>query len=147
MEVILNKDVDRLGRSGQVLKVKDGYARNFLFPNGLALPATPDNLKKVEAAKQKRLQEEGRIRKEAEDLKAKLESLSLTMPVLVQEDEKMYSSITANEIVQALKDEGITLEKSAILLDEPLKSLGIYQVAVKLHREVTASVKVWIVKK
>ncbi len=147
MEVILNKDVDRLGRSGQVLKVKDGYARNFLFPNGLALPATPDNLKKVEAAKQKRLQEEGRIRKEAEDLKAKLESLSLTMPVLVQEDEKMYSSITANEIVQALKDEGITLEKNAILLDEPLKSLGIYQVAVKLHREVTASVKVWIVKK
>ncbi len=147
MEVILSKDVDRLGRSGQVLKVKDGYARNFLFPNGLALPATPANLKKVEADRQKRTQEEDRVRKEAESLKAKLESLSITMPVLVQEDEKMYSSVTANEILQALKDEGITLEKSAIILDEPLKALGIYQVAVKLHHEVSASVKVWIVKK
>lgn len=147
MEVILTKDVDKVGKSGSVIKVKDGFARNFLMPNKLALPVTPENLKRLELAKQKKALEAEKIKNSSNELKTKLEKLSLTIPVLAQEDEKMYASVTAQDIVSSLKEEGIEIDKNAVILEEPVKALGIYEVSVKLHPEVTAKLKIWIVKK
>jgi large subunit ribosomal protein L9 len=147
MEVILNQDVDRLGKAGQVIKVKDGFARNFLIPNGLAVPMTSSNLKRLEEERQKKTRQEDKVKKEAESIKEKIAGLSLTMPVLVQEEEKLYGSITAQDIITALKEEGFTIDKSAVLLEEPIKGLGIYEVGIKLHPEITTHIKVWIVKK
>ncbi|HTZ11903.1 MAG TPA: 50S ribosomal protein L9 [Candidatus Margulisiibacteriota bacterium] len=147
MEVILNRDVDKLGKSGSVVKVKEGYARNFLIPNGLAIPLTPGNLKKLEQEKEKKTLELEKSRKAAEALRDKLSGLSLTITALSQEEEKIYGSVTAQDIVSSLKDEGIEIDKENIMLDEPIKSLGIYEVSVKLHPEVEGKIKVWIVKK
>jgi large subunit ribosomal protein L9 len=147
MEVILHQDVDRLGKAGQVIKVKDGFARNFLIPNGLAVPMTSSNLKRLEEERQKKTRQEDKVKKEAESIKEKIAGLSLTMPVLVQEEEKLYGSITAQDIITALKEEGFAIDKSAVLLEEPIKGLGIYEVGIKLHPEITTHIKVWIVKK
>lgn len=147
MEVILIQDTDKLGKKGKVVKVKDGFARNFLIPNKLAIPATKVNLGKLEQEKKKDLLHSEKIKKECEEIKQKLEGLSLTLPVLVQEEEKFYGSIGANEIAHALKEDGLDIDKSFIILDEPIKSLGIYEVPIKLHPEVLAKVKIWIVKK
>lgn len=147
MEVILSRDVDRIGKAGQVVKVKDGFARNFLLPNRLALPLTPANLKKLEDEKQKKSLELEKTRKEAEVTREKLGALSLTIPVLTQEEDKMYASITAQDISVALKDEGIEIDKNWITLESPIKSLGIYEVSIKLHPEISTKIKVWIVKK
>ncbi len=148
MEVILNKDVDKLGKSGQVIKVKDGFGRNFLIPNGLALPLTAANLKRLEQEKQRKVFQLEKIKKEAEALKEKLGSLSLTLAVLAKEEaEELYGSIGATDIAAALKEEGFDIDKNSIILDEPIKSLGIYEIPVKLHPEISAQVKVWVVKK
>jgi len=149
MEVILNQDVDRIGKTGAVVKVKDGFARNFLFPNKLAVPLTNTNLKKIEEEKQKKNSQSEKIKKEALVLKEKIEKLSLTIQALTQEGEadKLYGSVTAQDIVNALKEESLILEKNSIVLSDPIKSLGIYEVPVKLHPEVSANLKIWIVKK
>lgn len=147
MEVILKQDVDKIGSAGAVVKVKDGFARNFLLPNKLAVILTPANLKRLEEEKQNKAEMQEKIKKDAEALASKLASLSLTIPVLTGEDEKLYGSITTQEIADSLREEGISLDKNQILLDESVKSLGIYEVPVKLHTEVTAKVKIWVVKK
>lgn len=147
MEVILKQDINRLGKAGSIIKVKDGFARNFLFPNGLAIPSTSANIKQLEHEKQKKFLELEKAKAEAEKVKAKLAGLSLTIPVLVQEEDKLYGGIGPSDIAAVLKEEGCEIEKAMILLDEPIKSLGIYEVPVKLHPEITACVKVWIVKK
>ncbi len=147
MEVILNKDVDKIGKAGTVVKVKDGFARNFLIPNGLAVPLTSGNLKTLEQEKQKKVLESEKIKKDSQELKLRLEALSLTIPALSKEEDKLYGSITAQDIANALKDEGLEIEKTSIELDDHIKSLGIYEVPIRLHPEVLAKVKVWIVKK
>lgn len=147
MEVILNKDIDKIGKAGAVVKVKDGFARNFLLPNKLAIPLTPENLKRLEQERLKKNSEQEKIRKEAEELKSRLEALSLTIPALTQEEDKLYGSIAAHDLAQALKEEGFEVDKNFIMLDEPIKALGIYEVPVKLHAQVLAKIKVWIVKK
>ena len=103
MEIILTKDVGKIGKIGQIVKVKDGFARNFLIPNGLAVPLTPGNLKKLEREKQNKLLQLEKVKKEHEEIKEKLENLSLTMPVLTKEEDKMYGSVTEQEIAHALK--------------------------------------------
>jgi large subunit ribosomal protein L9 len=147
MEVILNQDIDRLGKTGQVVKVKDGFARNFLIRNGLAVPKTQTNLKKLEQERQKKVLQLEKSKKESEELKVRLEGLSLTLPVLTHEEDKLYGGISSIEIANALKEEGLDIDKNSIILDEPIKSLGIYEVPVRLHSEILAKVKVWIVKK
>lgn len=147
MNVILKKDIEGIGRAGTVVKVKDGYARNFLFPRSLALESTPANLKRLEQEQKARSVQSEKLKKSSLEMKARIEKLSLTLPVLVQEKEKLYGSITEVEIAKALQDEGIEVDKSLIVLEEPLKALGIFEVPVKLHAEVTATVKLWIVKK
>lgn len=147
MEVILRQDVNKLGKVGSIVKVKNGYARNFLIPNGLAVPLTAMNLKKLEQEKEKRLQQLEKAKQEAEELKNKLSNLSLTIPVLTQEEDKLYGSITALELSRALKEEGFEIDKNCILLDEPIKSLGIYEIQIELHPEVITKIKVWVVKR
>lgn len=148
MEVILNQDVQNIGKAGSVVKVKDGFARNFLMPNRLAVPATPESLKKLEQEKQKKLSQMQNLKKQGEELKNKLAGLSLTLASLTQgEEEKLFGSITAQDIAAALKEEGFDIDKNLIDLAEPIKSLGIYEVPVRLHPEVLAKVKVWVVKK
>ncbi len=147
MEVILSQDIDRVGKAGHVVKVKDGFARNFLIPNGLAVPVTPANLKKLEQEKRRKSLQLEKIKKEAEELKRQLERLPLTVPVLTHEEDKLYAGITSLDLANTLKEEGFNIDKHSIISDEPLKSLGIYEVSIKLHPEVLAKIKVWVVKK
>lgn len=147
MEIILKQDVDKIGKAGSVVKVKDGFARNFLFPKGLAIEVTQENIKALEAERKRKIIKSEKEKKEFEKIKEKLEGMSLTIPVLTQEDEHLYASITSQDIVRALKDDGITIEKNLIQMDEPIKSLGIFEIPVNLHPEVSAKIKVWIVKK
>lgn len=147
MKVILTDNIEKIGKLGTMVNVKDGFARNFLFPRKLAVPSTPGNLKALEAKMKKKAKELEALKNEAEKTRARLEALSLTMPVLTQEDDKLYAGISSVDILQALKDEGIILQKSDILLEEPIRALGIYEVPVKLHPEVEGKVKVWVVKK
>jgi len=149
MEIILKADVHKLGAIGKIVKVKDGYARNFLIPQGLAMPVTQENIKQLERDKQTLLQRSEKMKKEALQMKERLAGISLTMPGLVKESDadELYGSITAQDIEAALKEEGIEIQKSAILLGEPIRKLGIYEIPVRLHAEVTAQVKLWVVKK
>ena len=147
MEVILKEKVPGIGNAGTKIKVKDGYARNFLFPRNLAVKVTAANMKSLVQEQKVTAQKMEKMKKEAEQLKTKIGALSLTIAVLTQEKEKLYGSITALEIHKALQDEGIEIDKTVIALEEPIKALGIYEVPVNLHPEITATLKVWIVKK
>ena len=148
MEVILTKDVDKFGKTGSVVKVKRGFARNFLFPNKLAIPATPTNLKKIEQEKERISNLRQREKEKAIDLSSRLNGLSVTIPVATHDDEELYGSIGAYEIIEALNQEGITeVTREAVILAEPIKSIGVYDVMIKLHPEVSAKIKVWVVKK
>lgn len=147
MEVILNRDVDKLGKSGTVIKVKAGFARNFLIPNGLALPLTPGNLKKLQQDKLRKASQLEKIKKESEEIGERLANISLTIPALIKEEDILYGSITSQDIANALKEEGLDIDKNSVILDEPIKSLGIYEIPIKLHPDVVRKVKVWIVKK
>jgi large subunit ribosomal protein L9 len=147
MEVILNKDVDKIGRAGSVVQVKEGFARNFLFPHNLAKPATVSSLKKLEQEQKDRSTQYAKAKETAESIQQRLSAVSITIPALTQGEEKLYGSIHAHEIAEALKAEGFSVEKSLIDLAEPIKSLGIYEVPVKLHPDVVAKVKIWVVKK
>jgi len=147
MEVILNQDVEKIGRAGAVVWVKEGFARNFLFPHNLAKPATSSSLKKLEQDQQARFAQSAKIKEESELVKQRLSALALTIPALVGGEEKLYGSIGVLEIAEALKAEGFLINKNIIVLAEPIKSLGIYQIPVKLHPDVIATVKLWVVKK
>jgi large subunit ribosomal protein L9 len=148
MEVILIKDVEKVGTAQSVVKVKDGFARNFLIPNKLAVPLTPDNLKRIEEEKKAKAAQLDKLKKECEVLKERLTGVSITITALKQEEsDALYGSITAHDISKALKEEGFEVDKAKIELVEPIKALGIYEVPIKLHPEVVTKVKIWIVKK
>jgi large subunit ribosomal protein L9 len=147
MEIILSQDIDKLGKAGTIIEVRDGYARNFLIPNGLAVPLTSANLKKLEQGKKKKVAQLEKLKKDAEDLKARLAGVSLTIMTLAKEEDKLYGSVTSQEIASALKEEGFDIDKNLIILGEPIKSLGIYEIPIELHPEVSAKIKVWVVKK
>ena len=146
MDVVLLKDVGKLGTEGTVVHVKPGFARNYLLPRGLAAPATPEQLRVVEAIKHQQLQKTQRVHTGALALKQKLESHSLTLKLNVGADDKPFGSVTTHDIVEALSREGIEVDKYAVHLEQPIKTLGIFDVPVRLHPDVTATVKVWVVK-
>lgn len=146
MEVILLKDVDRLGKAGDVVTVKDGYSRNFLVPHKLAIPATPGNLKVVEAKQRREEAKEKAKQKSAQDLSSKLEGKSCTISVEAGPDDKLYGAVTAADIANALEAEGLTVDKKSIEVPAPIKELGVYNVLVRLGPEITQKVKVWVVK-
>jgi large subunit ribosomal protein L9 len=147
MKVILSKDVEKIGRATEVLKVKDGFARNFLIPRGLAFAATAANLARLKQQEERNAQQQEKIKRQAEALKEKINNFSLTLPALVHEEESLYGSISAQEISAALKEEGFEISKDCILLEEPIKSLGIYEVPLKLHPQVSDNIRIWVVKK
>ena len=145
-DVVLVKDVDKLGVQGTVLHVKPGFARNYLLPLGLAVAATPQQLKVFEDQKRQRLQKSQRAKEEAEAIKRKLESRSLTLKLSLGEGDKPFGSITTHDVAQALAREGFELEKHAIHLEHPIKALGIYEIPVRVQADITATIKLWVVK-
>ncbi|MBI4354059.1 MAG: 50S ribosomal protein L9 [Candidatus Omnitrophica bacterium] len=146
MDVILLKPVERLGAEGATMQVKPGFARNYLLPRGLAVVASPEQLRQVEARRHVAEQKAKRVREQVEQLKRKLEGKSLTVKLNLGEGDKAFGAITTHDIAQALAQEGLPIEKQSINLAEPIKTLGIYEVPVKLHPEVTATLKLWVVK-
>ncbi len=146
MDVLLLQQVERVGSEGTVVKVRPGFARNFLLPRGLAVVATPENLRQVEDRKRVAEHKAKREREHLEQLKRKLENRSLTLKLNLGEGDKAFGSVTTHDIAEALGQEGLPIEKQQIGLAEPIKTLGIYEVPVKLHPEVTATLKLWVVK-
>lgn len=146
MKIILRKDFESLGKIGDVVNVKDGYARNFLIPRKIAFTATPSAIRTLEEEKKQHARHEQKLISDANNLKSSVEKLSITIPVKVGEDDKLFGSVTNQDIALVINNLGFTIDKKSILLDEPLKSLGIFEVNIKLHSSVTATVKVWVVK-
>jgi len=146
MELMLMADVSGLGKEGDIVKVSDGYARNYLLPRKLAAPATQAMKRKLARLQAQREQ----MRKEELDLARKraaaLAGVSCTIPVKVGEGEKMFGSVTSSHIVDALKAQGVELDRHSLLLDSPIKELGVYDVPVRLHPDVEAKIKVWVVQ-
>ena len=146
MEVILVKEVEKLGKIGDVVTVKDGFARNFLIPRGLAKPKTAGTLRFAEQAKRREQAHLEKELQEAKALAARIVSLSITLRVNVGEGDKLFGAITSQDIAEAFVAEGVQLDRKKIVLEEPIHSLGVFQIPVKLHPEVTATVKIWVVK-
>jgi len=147
MQVILREDVDNLGRAGDLVNVAPGFARNFLIPKGLAVLATSRNKRQLEHDKRVIEQHTAKMVRNAEDVKAKLEQLSLTIAKQAGEEGKLFGSVTTREIADALKDEGLEVDKKKIRLDEAIKSLGVYTVEVRLTSDILAQLKLWVVAK
>lgn len=146
MKVILAQDAPSMGKVGEVVVVKDGYARNFLIPKGIAMEFNPQNLKRAEEKKKKVELQSKKKKEDAEVLGQKLANASCTIAVKVIEEDRIFGSVTVEMIQEALKSEGADVDKKDIQLEEPIKKLGVYQIPVKLHPEVTISCKVWVVK-
>lgn len=146
MKVILRKNFDQLGKIGDVVTVKDGYARNFLIPREVAYIATEGNLRALEQEKKLYLKKLQKEQAAAEKIAAELEKLSITIPVKVGEDEKLFGSVTGQMIADEITAKGVEIDKRKIELEEPIKALGIYTINVKLHPNVTAQVKTWVVR-
>ena len=146
MDVILLKDVEKLGIQGTIVKVRPGYARNFLVPSGLAVPSTPAQLKGIEEVARQRQRQTAKVQAEAGALRQQIEARALTLTLTVGEGDKPFGSVTAHDLAEALTREGVRIEKHAIQLEEPIKTLGVYQVPVKLHPNVTAVLKVSVIK-
>jgi len=146
MEVILRQTVKDVGRAGEIVKVKDGYGRNFLIPRGLAYLATKENKRRVDAEAVRRAQLAESDRADAEILSEKIASLSIEFTVKAGEGDKLFGSITSADIADELASRGYKIDKRTIELDEPIKMIGIYKVPIKLHHDVHAEVRVWVIK-
>ena len=146
MEVILREDVDKLGRRGDVIKVAEGYGRNFLLPRGLALPVTEANRAAVERERKVHTARMAKEKAEVEVLAGRLNGMRYVAPRKVGENDLLYGSVTAGDIAEFLRGKGIEIDKRKIQLEDPIKRLGDYEVKIKLHPEVTATVKVLVTK-
>ncbi|NQU95297.1 MAG: 50S ribosomal protein L9 [Candidatus Omnitrophica bacterium] len=147
MKVILLQDLKELGKEGDAVKVKDGYARNYLFPRKLATPHNAQTLKSLEVKKKKTELLLKKEKAKAEELAKTLSQLSLTISMESGAEDKLFGSITPENIFQALNQEGIHIDKKSITIAEPINKLGVYNVEVKLHPGVKQSLRVWVVKK
>lgn len=145
MKVIFRADIKGVGRLGDVKNVADGYARNYLLPRALAFEATVANSRKWELEKAKLEKQREQVVLDAQNLAAKIEAASVTISVNVGENGKLFGSVTSADIAKALVDAGFSVEKHDVLMPEALKSIGAYSVDVRLHHDVTAKVKVWLV--
>jgi large subunit ribosomal protein L9 len=146
MKVILVEDVKSLGKSGESVNVAEGYARNFLIPKKLALGATPANQRVYENEAKARLKKRDKEKADFQALAEKISALSLTIARQAGEDDKLFGSVTNGDIAEALAKEGFKIDKRTIELADHLKALGIFEVPIRLHPEVAAIVKVWVVK-
>jgi large subunit ribosomal protein L9 len=146
MKIILMEDVTTLGRRGDVRDVANGYARNFLLPKKLAVPATPANLQNLDHLKRQRERTENRAREVARDAAGRIAALTLTVTTRASEDGRLFGSVSAQDVVDYLERHEVPVEKRRVLLEEPIKALGEYRVPVKLHPEVTAELQVHVVR-
>lgn len=145
VEVILREDVENLGKVGDVIDVKPGFARNYLVPQGMAYEATAGNKRRLAEDRLRHERVAERARTDAEKLAAELEGRSITFAVKSGEGGRLFGSVTNADIAQKLAEEGVTIDRHTIRLDEPLKQLGAYTVAVHLHADVRPEIKVWVV--
>ncbi len=146
MKVVLRQDYEQLGKAGDVVNVKPGFARNFLFPKKIVYPAKPNYIKMLEEVGRQQQQQQRKKHKSAEALAEKLSTVSLTIPATVGEEDKMFGSVTTQDIAAQLAEKGYEIDRKKIVLEEPIKALGIYSVPIKLYPDVVANVKVWVVK-
>ncbi len=147
MKVILLKEVERLGKVGEMVEVKDGYARNKLIPNKLALICNEASLKKFKEIEKIAEVRKEKKKREVTRMKEKIEALSLTIPVQAGEDNKLFGAVTNIDIEEVLAKEGYKIDKKDIVLDEPIRELGVYSIEIGLHPEIKAILKVWVVSK
>jgi len=146
MEVILREDIDRLGNRGQVVKVADGYARNFLLPKRLAVTATDANRKIVEQERQAHLRKEAKERGDAEDLSKLMAGVTVTIAQKAGENDQLFGSVTSKDVADALAQQNFTVDRRKVHMEEPIKQLGEFKVPVRLHKDVTAEITVHVVK-
>ncbi|MCS7023518.1 MAG: 50S ribosomal protein L9 [Bryobacteraceae bacterium] len=146
MEVILREDIDKLGLRGQIVKVAPGFARNFLLPRKLAVPATEANKKIVEQEREAHLRKEAKLASEAADLAKLLSAITLTIRQKAGEQDQLFGAVTAQDIADALSQQGFNVDRKKIQLEHPIKQLGDYKVPIKLHREVTVEVALTVAR-
>ena len=146
MEVILREPIECLGDRGDIVKVSDGYARNYLIPNELGLKPTDANRQRIEKEEEKQIQRESAALEELKQLAEKLTAVSCTVPVKVGEEGQMYGSVSPQDISRALKDEEFDIDPKTIVLDDSIKELGVYPFTIQLAPEVEATSKVWVVE-
>ncbi len=145
MQVILREDVEKLGKIGDLVKVADGYARNFLVPGKKAIAATPKNLNAMNHAKKMVSDRLRKLKKEAAADADVIKGLAITIKAKVGEEGKLFGSVTSMDIVEAVKAQGVVIDKRKLVLDEPIKRLGDFTITVKLHSDVTADFKVSVI--
>ena len=146
MKVILRQNVETLGQIGEVVEVKSGYARNYLIPQKLAYAALKGNVRALDEEKKNLDRKREQELHHAEHLSAEIEKVSVSIPVQVGEEDKIFGTVTTQMIADALKEKGFDLDKRKIEIEEPIKSLGIYTISIKQHPSVSAKVKVWVVR-
>ena len=146
MKLVLRETVDQLGTIGDIVNVKAGYARNFLIPQGKAVPVTTENLRQLESDKKRLLAEEAERKKTLTDHAEKIKEFSLTIPMSANEEGVLYGAVTAQIIADGFTQEGIPVEARTVLLDKPIKELGVYAVTVRLHADIEVETKIWIVE-
>ena len=146
MEVILREDVEKLGARGQVVKVAPGYARNFLLPKNMAVPATEANKKIVEQERQAHLRKEAKAHGEAQDLAKIMTGTTVTITQKAGENDQLFGSVTSKDIAEALAAQNYNIDRRRILLEDPIRQLGEYKVTVRLHKDVTVEITVVVAK-
>ena len=146
MEIILREDVEKLGARGQLLKVANGYARNYLLPKRLAVPATEANKKIVEQERQAHVRREAKAQGEAEDLAKLMSGVTVTIAQKAGESDQLFGSVTSKDIAEGLEKQNFSVDRRKIQLDEPIKQLGEHKVTVRLHREVPVEITVQVVR-
>lgn len=146
MKIILRQDHEKLGKIGDIVDVKDGFARNYLIPRKIGYKATAGNMKSLEEEKKQTALREGKEVTRAGKLAAELEKISITLKMKVGEDERLFGAVTTQMIADALAEKGFTIDKRIIATEEPIKALGIYSVDLKLHPTVETKIKVWVVR-
>ena len=146
MEVILRQAVENLGKPGEVVKVSNGYARNYLLPHGVAFEATPGNLKRIQQERDRLEVAESERRGTAQELATKMEQVQLTFSARVGDEGKLFGSVTSADIAQQLELQGFHVEKRQIDLHEPIKALGVYRIPIRLHADVKPEIRVWVIK-
>lgn len=147
MEIILSQNIDKLGRVGDVVKVKDGFARNYLLPNKLGIAATPGNVKKIAQLKAKEAAAYEEQKKQAKGVAEKLAKVSITIAVEVNDLEKLYGAVSETEILKGLEQEGYTFDRSQLVIEKPVDELGIFEIGINLHPEVKGKFRLWVTKK
>lgn len=146
MKIILLEDVAKLGKAGDCINVKDGYARNYAIPRKLAVEATPSKLRQLEQKKVLGMGEQSKAKKEAEALAERLNGLSVVLSRQVGKGDKLFGSVTSKDLSEALAEQGLEVDRKRILLDEAIKKVGIFEVPIRLHQEVLAKIEVEVVK-